>query len=82
MFKYPGAQSSPFELGSKMFPKLFRIQTLSSDNRLLFKSSVGEDVDVSLASRFEPELEEELETELALEVEASFLTELDDCDFS
>ena len=65
-----------------MFPKLFRIETLSSDNRLLFKSSVGEDVDVSLASRFEPELEEESETELALEVEASFLTELDDCDFS
>ena len=65
-----------------MFPKLFRIETLSSDNRLLFKSSVGEDVDVSLASRFEPELEEESETELALEVEASFLAELDDCDFS
>ena len=72
MFKYPGAESSPFELGSKMFPKLFRIETLSSDNRLLFKSSVGEDVDVSLASRFEPELEEESETEPALEVEASF----------
>ena len=82
MFKYPGAESSPFELGSKMFPKLFRIEALSSDNRLLFKSSVGEDVDVSLASRFEPELEEESETEPELEVEASFLTELDDCDFS
>ena len=65
-----------------MFPKLFRIETLSSDNRLLFKSSVGEDVDVSLASRFEPEFEEASETEPALEVEASFLTELDDCDFS
>ena len=65
-----------------MFPKLFCIEALSSDNRLLFKSSVGEDVDVSLASRFEPELEEESETEPALEVEASFLTELDDCDFS
>ena len=65
-----------------MFPKLFRIETLSSDNRLLFKSSVGEDVDVSLASRFEPELEEASENEPALEVEASFLTELDDCDFS
>lgn len=46
-----------------MFPKLFRIEALSSDNRLLFKSSVGEDVDVSLASRFEPELEEASETE-------------------
>ena len=75
-----------------MLPKLFRIEALSSDNRLLFKSSVGEDVDVSLASRFEPELEEESETEPELEeesetepeleVEASFLTELDDCDFS
>lgn len=65
-----------------MFPKLVRIEALSSDNRLLFKSSVGEDVDVSLASRFEPELEEASEAELALEVEASFLTELDDCDFS
>ena len=48
-----------------MFPKLFRIEALSSDNRLLFKSSVGEDVDVSLASRFEPELEEASETEPA-----------------
>lgn len=65
-----------------MLPKLFRIEALSSDNHLLFKSSVGEDVDVSLASRFEPELEEESETEPELEVEASFLTELDDCDFS
>lgn len=65
-----------------MFPKLFRIEALSFNNRLLFKSSVGEDVDVSLASRFEPELEEASEAEPALEVEASFLTELDDCDFS
>ena len=65
-----------------MFPKLFRIEALSSDNRLLFKSSVGEGVDVSLASRFEPEFEEASEAEPALEVEASFLTELDDCDFS
>lgn len=55
-----------------MFPKLFRIEALSSDNRLLFKSSVGEDVDVSLDSRFEPELEEASEAEPALEVEASF----------
>ena len=65
-----------------MFPKLFRIEALSSDNRLLFESSVGEDVDVSLASRFEPELEEASEIEPALEAETSFLTKLDDCDFS
>ena len=64
-----------------MFPKLFRIEALSSDNRLLFKSSVGEDVDVSLASRFEPELEAS-ETEPHWKLRHLFLTELDDCDFS
>lgn len=82
MFKYPGDESSPFELGSKTFPNLFLIEALSSDNRLLFKSSVGEAAGVSFASGVALEPEEALEAELALELEESSLTEPDDCDFS